>query len=112
MLSEPVMKLVCPGFAGKANKLNTQGIDICTHVYIQHVHTYKYLYVSSHFDMVYINGYCWGNVLFTASTFRLLSKQQCRSVPGDQSLSIILNPESALLLFHPLCNTTQEGWLF
>lgn len=51
-LSELIMKLVCPGFAGKANKLNTQGIYMCTHVYIR-VHTYKYLYVRSHIDIVY-----------------------------------------------------------
>lgn len=52
-------------------------------------------------------------MLFTVSTFKLLSNQQLSRVLGEETLSILLNPESALLL-HPLslCDTTQEGWSF
>lgn len=50
-------------------------------------------------------------MLFTVSTFKLLSNQQLSRVLGEETLSILLNPESALLL-HPLGDATQEGWLF
>lgn len=38
-LPELIMKLVCPGFAGKANKLKTQGIYMytCIHTTCAHI---------------------------------------------------------------------------
>lgn len=53
-------------FAGKANKQNTERQNIyiyackhreteyvCMHVYIQRVHTYKYVYVRRHIEIAY-----------------------------------------------------------
>lgn len=73
---------------------------------VQHVHTRQMCGIRRLTEIVG----AWLLLGKSASDFRLLSKQQLSWVPGEQSLSTVLNREAVSLLSLP--NATQEGWPF